>query len=91
MGAFSSLMDLSGGNIFMVLQHIVNDLVVKDAGGKKTAWPESASELDRPSGRRLSAKLLPSFADRGCHVVSVTDPYSRILGFLDRSHYFSIK
>jgi hypothetical protein len=21
--------------------------------------------------------------DRGCHVVSVTDPYSRILGFLD--------
>jgi hypothetical protein len=31
------------------------------------------------------------FADRGCHVVSVTDPYSRILAFLDRSRYFSIK
>jgi hypothetical protein len=30
-------------------------------------------------------------ADRGCHVVSVTDPYGRILGFLDRSCYFSIK
>jgi hypothetical protein len=29
------------------------------------------------------------FADRGCHVVSVTDPYGRILGFLDRSRYFS--
>jgi hypothetical protein len=28
------------------------------------------------------------FADRGCHVVSVTDPYNRILGFLDRSSYF---
>jgi hypothetical protein len=27
----------------------------------------------------------------GCHVVSVTDPYGRILGFLDRSSYFSIK
>jgi hypothetical protein len=27
----------------------------------------------------------------GCHVVSVTDPYGRILGFLDRSRYFSIK
>jgi hypothetical protein len=25
------------------------------------------------------------------HVVSVTDPYGRILGFLDRSRYFSIK
>jgi hypothetical protein len=29
------------------------------------------------------------FADRGCHVVSVTDAYGRILGFLDRSRYFS--
>jgi hypothetical protein len=28
------------------------------------------------------------FADRGCHVVSVMDPYGRILGFLDRSRYF---
>jgi hypothetical protein len=33
---------------------------------------------------RLSTKLMPIFADRGCHVVSVTDPYGRILGFLDR-------
>jgi hypothetical protein len=24
------------------------------------------------------------FADRGCHVVSVTDMYGRIIGFLDR-------
>jgi hypothetical protein len=31
------------------------------------------------------------FADRGCHVVSVTDPYGRVLVFLDRSCYFSIK
>jgi hypothetical protein len=31
------------------------------------------------------------FADTGCHVVSVTDPYGRILDFLDRSRYFSIK
>jgi hypothetical protein len=52
--------------------------------GHLTRWPESASELYRPSDRSLSAKLLPTFADRGCHVVSVTDPYGRILGFLDR-------
>jgi hypothetical protein len=25
------------------------------------------------------------FADRGCHVVGVTNPYGRIFGFLDRS------
>jgi hypothetical protein len=31
------------------------------------------------------------FADKGRHVVSVLDPYGRILGFLDRSPYFSIK
>jgi hypothetical protein len=42
----------------------------------------------RPSDRRLSAMLVPIFADRGCHVVSVTDPYGRTLGFLDRSRYF---
>jgi hypothetical protein len=37
---------------------------------------------------RFSVKLLPTFADRECHVVSVTDPYGRILGFADRSRYF---
>jgi hypothetical protein len=58
---------------------------------KKTPWSESASELYRPSDLRLSAKRLPTFADRVCHVVSVTDPYGRILDFLDRSRYFFIK
>jgi hypothetical protein len=47
---------------------------------KETPWPESASELYRPSDRRLSAKLVLTFVDRGCHVVSVTDLYGRILG-----------
>jgi hypothetical protein len=49
---------------------------------KQTPWPESANELYRPSDRRLSAKVVPTFADRGCHMVSVTDPYSRILGII---------
>jgi hypothetical protein len=30
----------------------------------------------------------PTFADRGCRVVGVTDSHGRILGFLDRSHYY---
>jgi hypothetical protein len=51
-------------------------------------WPQSASELYRPSDRRLSAKLVPNFTDRGCPVVSTTDPYSHILDILDRSCYF---
>jgi hypothetical protein len=43
-------------------------------------WPQSASELYRPSDCRSSAKLVPTSADRGCHVVGVTSlrPYSRI-------------
>jgi hypothetical protein len=55
---------------------------------KETPWPQSASKLYRPSDCRLLAKLGPTFVDRGCHVVSMTDPYGRILGSLDRSRYF---
>jgi hypothetical protein len=50
----------------------------------QTPCPESARELYRQSDRRLSAKLIPTFADRGCHVVIVTDPYGHNLSFLDR-------
>jgi hypothetical protein len=73
-------------------QAVLNTLREDDFQEKqKTPWSESASELYRPSDRRLSAKWLPTFVDKGCHVVSATDPYGRILGFLDRSRYFSIK
>jgi hypothetical protein len=55
---------------------------------KQTPWPESANELYPQSDCSLSAKLVPTFSDRGCQVVSVTDLYGRILGFLDRNRYF---
>jgi hypothetical protein len=32
-----------------------------------------------------------NFVDRGCHVVSITDPYGSILGFLDLAATFSSK
>jgi hypothetical protein len=44
--------------------------------------------LVRPSDRRMSAKLVTTFADGGCRVVNATDPHGRILGFLDRSRYY---
>jgi hypothetical protein len=47
----------------------------------KTPWAESVSELYQPSNCRLSAKLVLTFADRGCHVVSTMGPYGCILGF----------
>jgi hypothetical protein len=37
---------------------------------KETPLSESASELFRSSDRHLSVKLVPTFADRGCRVVS---------------------
>jgi hypothetical protein len=51
---------------------------------EKTPWPKSASALYRPSARPLSVKLVPTFTDRGWNVVRVTNPYGRILDFLDR-------
>jgi hypothetical protein len=54
----------------------------------KTPWFWSASELYRPSDRRLSAKLVPTLADRGCHVVSATKSTAVNFGFLDQSRYF---
>jgi hypothetical protein len=43
------------------------------------------------SDRRLSAKLVATFAYRECRVVGATDPHGRIFDFLDRSRYFSIQ
>jgi hypothetical protein len=51
---------------------------------KQTPWASFA----RPSDRRLSPKLVPTFVDKECRVVNATDPQGRILGFLDRSRYY---
>jgi hypothetical protein len=57
----------------------------------KTPWNESTSELYQTENHCLSVKLMSTFADRGYHAVSATDPYSRVLVFLDRSRYFSFQ
>jgi hypothetical protein len=44
---------------------------------KKTPGLQSAGELYRPSDRRLSAKLVPTLADRGCRVVRATNLHGR--------------
>jgi hypothetical protein len=36
----------------------------------------------------MSGKLMPTFADKECRVVSATDPHGRILSFLDGSRYY---
>jgi hypothetical protein len=54
---------------------------------KKHPWPDSASEPCRPSDGHFSAKLAPTFADKKCYVICVTDDYDLMLCFLDRSRY----
>jgi hypothetical protein len=49
-------------------------------------WTDS--KLHRPSDRRLSEKLVPTFEDTECRVVNTADPSARNLGFLDRSFFF---
>jgi hypothetical protein len=46
---------------------------------KQTLWILVASELYRSSDRRLSTKLVPIFADRGCRVVSATYSQGRLI------------
>jgi hypothetical protein len=50
------------------------------------AWVLERTILNERSP--LVGEVNASFADRECHVVSATDPYGSILGFLDRSRYF---
>jgi hypothetical protein len=52
--------------------------------GPRANYTDRATAASRRSDCQL-------FADRGCHVVTVTNPYVRILVFLDRNLYFSIK
>jgi hypothetical protein len=73
--------------------------VVRNAKGVKR---RNASDLKRGFTGQTDLSLLQHTAtyndvlrlmwdlaiDRGCRVVSVTDPYGRILDFLDRSRYF---
>jgi hypothetical protein len=80
----------------MYANELGNDLrecnsVIQQKTNKQTPWSEAPSELYRPSNRRLSAKWVPTAADKGRYVVGVTDPYGRSLDFLNRSRYFSSK
>jgi hypothetical protein len=45
----------------------------------------------RASYRHMPTKLVPKLLDRGCHVVSVTDPYDSIPGFLNLSRYLFLQ
>jgi hypothetical protein len=52
------------------------------------AW---ALERTIPTERMpLVGEVSANLADKRCHVVRVTDPYGRIIGFLDRRYTFTV-
>jgi hypothetical protein len=64
---------------------IVNKCDICDDNNSVALVRERTIPTERPP---LVGEVVPTFADRGCHVVGATDPYSRILGFLDRTCFF---
>jgi hypothetical protein len=67
----------------------LKNIKIKHKKTKLHGLSPQANYADRLSDRRLSGKLVPTLADRGCRVVSSTiPPQSLIFGFLDRSRYF---
>ena len=70
----------------------IRHFIVQQMHKQKTPWPLSASELYRESSRRRSAKLVPTFADRGVSRGRRNgSPTAVNLCFLDRSRYFLFK
>jgi hypothetical protein len=55
------------------LRSLVGTIRKQSLINKQTPRHESASELYRPSDRRLSAKSMPTFADRRCEVPTYED------------------
>jgi hypothetical protein len=77
---------VSSNNISFALQIMFQNETNNNNNNKSVVLVRC--ELYRPRHRRLSATLVPSFADRRFYVLSLTESYGRILGFLDRSRYF---
>jgi hypothetical protein len=80
-----------GSRLFQILDPCLPTFTEIHPRRKQTTWLLSASELYRTSDRRLSVKLAPTFAKKGCRVASAMGPHGRILGFLDRSTYYFFK
>jgi hypothetical protein len=80
--------------LFYLQKHSIkgNEGRVNKTKEKRTPWPESARELYQPSDHRLSAKSVPTFADRG---VSRSQrggsPYARNLVFYTEPATFSFE
>jgi hypothetical protein len=67
--------------VFVLLSPLMHMLeLTNSVASQSTSGPYLSSD------HRLSAKLVPTFADRGCHVDSAANPHSRNFDFLDRAY-----
>jgi hypothetical protein len=79
-----------GLNLYAYLRYfvlgILNELI-EQKKNKQSGLSLKENYADRATAacRRSSCQL---FADRGCRMVSATDPHSRILGLPDRNRYY---
>jgi hypothetical protein len=86
---FCSSVSLRGTNFAQSFLFCKSSLRIclKRLTNTQTPWLESASELYRPSDRRLSAKLVPTLADRGCRVVSATNPPQSLISVFQKKKH----
>jgi hypothetical protein len=71
--------------LFMVLLSVTGRKYSPNTKNKNSM--ASVCEQTILTERPLSTKLVPTFADRGCREVRTTDPYGRIVIFLDQIHW----
>nr|CAD7571127.1 unnamed protein product [Timema californicum] len=104
LGFFSGLMPrLLGELVALVISstitYFINSYIISDrelhtytmATSRKKSWREPARELYRLSGSLILMKIVPTFLDKGCHVVGTLNPTAINLSFLDLSRYFFIQ
>jgi hypothetical protein len=87
------ILTLSNDNVSSAEAYTTLNVTKKKKKKKeKNLWPESASELYQLSYRHLSAKLLPTFEDRGVsHSQCGGFPTAAISGFQTPAATFSLK
>jgi hypothetical protein len=89
--AYADDVNLLGDNIDTIEKNTETLTDASKEVGLEKKWRKKNSvvgvcKLTTPTEDRcLSVKLVPTFADIRCHMISTTDPYGRILGFLDQN------
>jgi hypothetical protein len=63
--------------LLQLVLELIFGFVCKQKTNKQTLWFQYTNKLYRWSDRRLLAKLVPTLADRGCHMVSATNTHGR--------------